>query len=83
MCSVQAQLRQHIEMVRVEDKLILNPIKMPVQQNQNSADVDIAPALGKIITKLLSHWSVNCREKRCMLVEYVKDNYYARFCNSI
>ena len=43
--------------------------------NKNAADVNIASALGNIITKLLSHWSVKCREKRCMLVEYVKDNY--------
>ena len=48
--------------------------------NKNSAEVDIAPALGKIITKLQSHWSVKCwGKKRCMLVEYVNDNYYARF----
>ena len=47
----------------------------------NSAKVDIAPALGKIITKLLSHWRVQCRDKRCMLVEYAKDDYYARFHN--
>ena len=49
--------------------------------HKNSTDVDIAPAIGKIITKLLSHWSVKCREKNCMLVKYVKDNYYARFYN--
>ena len=40
--------------------------------DKNSGDVDMAPALGKIITKVLSHWSLKCREKRCMLVEYVK-----------
>ena len=45
--------------------------------NKNSADVDVAPALGKIITNLLSQWSVKCREKSCMLAEYVKDNFYA------
>ena len=29
-------------------------------EDKNSADVKITPALGKIITKLLSHWSVKC-----------------------
>ena len=54
---------------------------LKLKLNKNSADVDIAPALGKIITKLLSHWSGKCWEKRCMLIEYVKDNYCARFHN--
>ena len=37
----------------------LNQLDTPI--NKNYMDVDMAPALGKIITKLLSQWSVKCR----------------------
>ena len=30
--------------------------------NKNSKDIENSPALGKIIMKLLSHWSVKCRK---------------------
>ena len=59
------------------------PWKKLEQQNlnKNSRDVNIAPALGKTITKLLCQWSVKCRGKKVHASRVFKDIYYVRFHN--
>ena len=58
--------------VRIIDHPMISAITVEVKQDKNSAEVDIAPALGEITTACnvgQANWVMN----ECMHEEYIKD----------